>query len=691
MSYSVQNIRNVCLLGHSGSGKTALAESLLFMTGALKRMGTSADGNTVCDYDPEEIRRQISISTAVAPLEYKGCKINLLDTPGAFDFTGEVMEALRAADAAIIVCSAKDGVSVGLEKAWKYCEERNMPRVIYISKTDEDNSDYNATFEALRARFGNKIAPLVVPIWDEGKKVTGIIDVLNKRAYEMQDQKRVEIEIPEGKDAVIEEFNNALKESVAETSEEFMDKFFGGEDFTYAEMIQGLRQGVRELSLFPVLCGSAVNCMGSLMLLDDIVDLLPNPMEGNYHKATRQDGETEPFVVSPGGVPTAFVFKTVSDQYGKYSFVKVLSGTLTPDLPMVNARTGVSEKLGRLYTMRGKKATEVKELGCGDIGAIGKMDKVKTGDTLCDSRKVVALKGIPFPEPCYSKAIAPKTRGQDDKVAAGLARMNEEDPSFTVVNNSETRQVVLSGAGDMQLDVLVSRLKSRFGVEAELSPARVPYRETIKKKVEAHGRHKKQTGGSGQFGDVWIRFEPQYESEDMIFAEEVFGGSVPKNFFPAVEKGLREAAQKGVLAGYPLVNLKATLYDGSYHPVDSNEMAFKTAAQLAYKEGIANANPVILEPIGALEVTIPDSYLGDVMGDLNKRRGRVMGMNPTEDGNQILEAEVPMAEMTSYAIDLRSLTQSRGSFSFHFVRYEEAPPAAQQKALEDAKAIQEEN
>ncbi len=636
-------------------------------------------------------KRQISISTAVAPLEYKGCRINVLDTPGAFDFAGEVIEALRAADAAIIVCSAKDGVSVGLEKAWKYCEERNMPRFIYISKTDEDNSDYNATFEALRARFGNKIAPLVVPIWDEGKKVTGIIDVLNKRAYEMQDQKRVEIEIPEGKDAVIEEFNNALKESVAETSEEFMDKFFGGEDFTYAEMIQGLRQGVRELSLFPVLCGSAVNCMGSLMLLDDIVDLLPNPMEGNYHKATRQDGETEPFVVSPGGVPTAFVFKTVSDQYGKYSFVKVLSGTLTPDLPMVNARTGASEKLGRLYTMRGKKATEVKELSCGDIGAIGKMDKVKTGDTLCDSRKVVALKGMPFAEPCYSEAIAPKTRGQDDKVAAGLARMNEEDPSFTVVNNSETRQVVLSGAGDMQLDVLVSRLKSRFGVEAELSPARVPYRETIKKKVEAHGRHKKQTGGSGQFGDVWIRFEPQYESEDMIFAEEVFGGSVPKNFFPAVEKGLREAAQKGVLAGYPLVNLKATLYDGSYHPVDSNEMAFKTAAQLAYKEGIANANPVILEPIGALEVTIPDSYLGDVMGDLNKRRGRVMGMNPTEDGNQILEAEVPMAEMTSYAIDLRSLTQSRGSFSFHFVRYEEAPPAAQQKAIEDAKAIQEEN
>ena len=690
MSYSVQNIRNVCLLGHSGSGKTSLAENLLFITGAIERQGRVADGNTVCDYDPEEVKRQISLSTAVAPIDYKGCRINVLDTPGAFDFSGEVMEALRAADAAIIVCSAKDGVSVGMEKAWKYCEERNMPRFIYISKTDEDNSDYNATFDALRERFGKNIAPVVVPIWDENKKVTGIIDVLNKRAYEMQGGKRVEIEVPADKEAVITEFNDALKESVAETSEEFMERFFNGEDFTYAEMAQGLRQGVRELSIFPVLCGSAVAGMGSLMLLDNIVELLPSPEQGNYHKATLADGSTEEFVVSAGGVPAAFVFKTISDQYGKYSFVKVLSGVITPDMTLVNARTGDSEKLGRLYTMRGKKAIEVKELMCGDIGAIGKMEKVKTGDTLCDSRKVVALKGIPFAEPCYSKAIAPKTRGQDDKVAAGLAKMNEEDPSFSVVNNPETRQVVLSGAGDMQLDVLVSRLKSRFGVEAELSPARVPYRETIKKKVEAHGRHKKQTGGSGQFGDVWIRFEPQYESDEMVFAEEVFGGSVPKNFFPAVEKGLREAANKGVLAGYPLVGLKATLYDGSYHPVDSNEMAFKTAAQLAYKEGIANANPTILEPIGALQVTIPDSYLGDVMGDLNKRRGRVMGMNPTDDGNQILEAEVPMAEMTSYAIDLRSLTQSRGSFTFHFVRYEEAPPAAQQKAIADAKAIQEE-
>ncbi|MDD6502944.1 MAG: GTP-binding protein, partial [Oscillospiraceae bacterium] len=388
MSYATNSIRNICLLGHAGSGKTALTESLLYMTNAIDRMGKSADGNTVCDYDPEEIRRQISISAAVAPLEYKGCKINLIDTPGSVDFSGAVMEALRAADAAVIVCSAKDGITAGLERAWKYCEERNMPRFIYISKTDEDNSDYNATFNALRERYGNKIAPVVVPIWDSNKKVTGLIDVLNKRAYEMHNLKRVEIEVPADKESVIAEFNDALKESVAETSEEFMDKFFSGEDFTYAEMIKGLRQGVRELSLFPVLCGSAVTCMGSLMLMDNIVDLFPDPTEGNYHKATRADGETEEFVVSPGGVPSAFVFKTVSDQYGKYSFIKVLSGSITPDTTLVNARTGDAEKLGRLYTFCGKKSTEVKELTCGDIGAIGKMDKVKTGDTLCDPRKV---------------------------------------------------------------------------------------------------------------------------------------------------------------------------------------------------------------------------------------------------------------------------------------------------------------
>ena len=682
--YTANSIRNVCLLGHSGSGKTALAESLLYMTGVIDRIGKNADGNTVCDFDPEEIKRNISISSALVPLDYKGARINLLDTPGGFDFSGAVVEALRAADAAIIVCSAKDGITVGFEKAWKYCSERNMPCFIYISKVDEENSDYNATFNALRERYGNRIAPVVVPIWDANKKVTGIIDVVNKRAYEMQNLKRVEIDVPDGKEDVITEFNDALKESVAETSEEFMDKFFGGEDFTYAEMIKGMHKGVIDRTISPVLCGSGLTCLGSLMLMDHIIDLLPNPVEGNYHKATAADGTVEEFVVSPGGVPSAFVFKTVSDQYGKYSFIKVLSGEITSDTTLVNARTGETEKLGRLYTMCGKKATEIKTLVCGDIGAIGKMDKVKTGDTLCDPRKVVSLKGLPYAEPCYSMAIAPKTKGQEDKVTAGLNRLNEEDPSFTLVNNAETKQLVLSGSGDQHLDVLLAKLKNRFGVDAVLSTAKVPYREKIKKTVQAHGRHKKQTGGSGQFGDVWVRFEPQEEQDELIFAEEVFGGSVPKNFYPAVEKGIQEAVQKGPLAGYPMVGLKAVLYDGSYHPVDSNEMAFKLAAILAFKEAMPNAMPTLLEPIASLAVTVPESYVGDVMGDLSKRRGRPMGMNPDADGNTVVEAEVPMAEMGSYAIDLRAMTQARGSFTMKFERYEEVPKANQAKIIEEA-------
>ena len=682
--YTVNSIRNICLLGHSGSGKSALAESLLYMTGAIVRMGKNADGNTVSDFDPEETRRNISISTSVIPLEYKNIKINVLDTPGAFDFSGAVMEALRAADAAILVLSAKDGITVGFEKAWKYCEERNMPRFVYISKVDEDNSDYNATFEALREKYGNKIAPVVVPIWNSAKKVTGIIDVLNKRAYEMQNLKRVEIEVPADKEAVIEEFNDALKEAVAETDEALMDRFFEGDDFSYAEMINGLHQGVKDLSLFPVLCGSGVTCLGSLMLMDHIIDLLPNPVQGNYHKATNAEGKVEEFVVSPGGVPSAFVWKTVSDQYGKYSFIKVLSGEITSDTTLVNSRTGETEKLGRLYNMCGKKSTEVKVLTCGDIGAIGKMDKVKTGDTLCDPRKVVSLKGIPYAPACYSMAIAPKVKGQEEKVGTGLNRLNEEDPSFNLVNNAETHQLVLSGTGDQQLDVLVAKLKSRFGVDAILAPAKVAYREKIKKTVEAHGRHKKQTGGSGQFGDVWVRFSPQEETNDLIFDVEVVGGAVPKNFNPAVEKGIQEAILKGPLAGYPMVGLKAVLYDGSYHPVDSNEMAFKLAAILAFKEAMPKAMPTLLEPVGALAVTVPESFVGDVMGDLSKRRGRPMGMNPDADGNTVIEAEVPMAEMASYAIDLRAMTQARGSFTLEFVRYEEVPKANQDKIIKEA-------
>ncbi len=660
-------IRNVCLMGHSGSGKSALAESLLYVTGAIDRMGKNADGNTVCDYDPEEIRRNISISTSVVPLTYKNTKVNILDTPGGFDFSGAVVEALRAADAAILVCSAKDGITVGFEKAWKYCEMRKMPRCIYISKLDEDNSDFNATLEAIREKYGTKIAPIVVPLFDGNKKVAGLIDVLTRKAYGVQNFKRTDIPVPAEKEAVIDEFTESLKEAVAETDEELMMRFFEGEDFTYEEMVNGLQTGITDVSVVPVVCGSATTCLGSLTLLDNIVGMFPTPK------------------VNEGGQPAAFVWKTVSDQYGKYSYIKVLGGEITSDTTLVNARTGETEKLGRLYSMCGKKATEVKSLACGDIGAIGKMDKVKTGDTLCDPKNVEAQEPIAYAPACFSQAIAPKTKGQEEKVAAGLARLNEEDPSFSLVNNAETHQLVISGAGDQQLDVLISKLKTRFGVDAELSPAKVAFREKIKKTVEAHGRHKKQTGGSGQFGDVWVRFSPQEEQDELIFDVEVVGGAVPKNFNPAVEKGIQEAVLKGPLAGYPMVGLKAVLYDGSYHPVDSNEMAFKLAAILAFKEAMPNAMPTLLEPVGALAVTVPESYVGDVMGDLSKRRGRPLGMNPDSDGNTVVEAEVPMAEMGNYAIDLRAMTQARGSFTLEFVRYEEVPKANQQKIIDEAK------
>ncbi len=686
MSYSPHAIRNICLLGHGGNGKTTLVESFLRTTGVIDRLGKTSDGNTVSDYDPEEIKRQISISASVIPVEYKGCKINVLDTPGNFDFTGEVAECLSVADAGILVCAAKGGLSVGTERAWKMLDERKLPRLVYISKMDEDNVDFNSAFDTLRERFGKNIAPMVVPIWDENKKVTGIADVLHKRAFELHDGKRVEIDVPEDKIPVIEEIYEKLMESVAETSEEFMDKYFSGEPFTYAEVVQGLKAGVRDGSIIPVLCGSAYTGLGTMMLLDLMIDLLPTPLEGIPATGTDREGEPAEFIVSQGAVPAAYVFKTVADQYGKFSFVKVLSDHLPPDMTLVDTNTGNNEKLGRLYVMCGKKSTEVKELLCGDIGAIGKMEKVKTGDTLCDARKFMKLDPIPFAEPNYSKAIAPKVRGQEDKIAAGLARLNEEDPTFHVVNNAETHQMVVTTAGDIQMDVLVSKLKSRFGVEVVLSEPRVAYREKIRKSVSKQGRHKKQTGGSGQFGDVWIRFEPG-PNEELEFCEEVFGGSVPKNFFPAVEKGLREACMHGVLAGYPVVNLKATLYDGSYHPVDSSEIAFKTAAQLAYKAALPEASPVLMEPVGELKVTVPDSYMGDVIGDLNKRRGRVMGMDPTDDGCQVITAEVPMAEMMTYAIDLRAMTQSRGSFTFHFVRYEDCPPAAQEKAIAAAKAM----
>ncbi len=667
-------IRNICLLGHGSTGKTSLAESILYLTGMTDRLGKVVEGNSTCDYDAEEVKRQISISTSTVYANYNKIKINILDTPGFFDFAGEVQEALRVADAGIICVTAKDGINVGTEKAWKSLTQAGKPRAIYISKTDEEHADYDRTFNQLRERFGNSVSALAMPVV-EGEKVTGIIDVVTKKAYRIEGGKRTEIPVPAAEADRLNELNEELVENAAGTSEELMEKYLDTMELSLDEVYGALSVGIRDGDICPVFCGSAMSGLGTTVLLDAIVNYFPGP---------REEGKE----LDPDAPAKAIIYKTISDQFGKFSLFKVLAGKVTPDMTLVNARSGANEKLGHIYVMQGKKNTEVQVIECGDIGAVAKLTDSKTGDTLCAASKVEAAPGIEFAEPCYSMAISPKVKGQDDKVAQGLNRLAEEDPTFSLENNGETKQLVISGAGDIHLDVLCSKLKNKFGVEVVLSPARVPYREKIRKKYEAHGRHKKQTGGHGQFADVKIRFEPQTEQEDMIFAEEVFGGSVPKNFFPAVEKGLRESCAKGVLAGYPMVYLKATLYDGDFHPVDSSEMAFKTAANLAYKE-LVNASPVILEPIGTLTVTIPDSYLGDIMSDISsKRRGTVLGMN-AHDGMQIVEAEVPMAEMSSYTIDLRSMTQGRGSFVLKFARYEEAPAMVQQKIIEEAKALAE--
>lgn len=670
-----ENIRNVCVMGHGDSGKTTLVESLLFVTKGTDRMGKIADGTTVCDFDAEEIKRQISISSTPVPVEYNGFKLNIMDTPGYFDFEGEVLQCLRVADAGLIVLGAKTGVQVGTEKAWKALGERKLPKFFYISKIDEENADFMKSFRELREAFGISVCPLVMPIMN-GDKMTGIIDIIRQKAMRMSGGTREEIPYPDGVQGDVDELRAMLSESVAETSEEFMDKFFNGEDFTEAEYIKGINEGVKTGSICPVFCGCALTGIGSMTLMQGLIDYAPSPLE-----ATEK--------VDPSGKTGLMVFKTISDQYGKFSFFKVMSGSVKSDMTLENPRSEQKEKLGHIYTVKGKKNTEVQEVVCGDIGAVSKLAATKTGDTLRESGSGIEYDGIEFPEPCFSMAILPVAKGGEEKIASGLVKLAEEDPVFRVEQNAETHQMILSTLGDIHADVLRSKLKSKFATETTMEEPRVPYREKIRKKVKVQGKHKKQSGGHGQYGDVWIEFEPQSEQDDLIFAEAVFGGSVPRNYFPAVEKGLRECVHHGVLAGYPVVGLKATLVDGSYHEVDSSEMAFKTAASLAYKAGLAQANPVLMEPIGSLKVIIPEANMGDIIGDMNKRRGRVLGMNPIGGGMQQVDAEVPMSEMATYAIDLRSMTQGRGSFSLKFERYEEAPANVQEKVIAETKLLGE--
>lgn len=680
--YTAKDIRNICLLGHGGDGKSALAESMLYLTKGTDRLGKRSDGNTVSDFDPEEIKRGYSISTSVLPVEYQKCKINVLDNPGYFDFAGEVAQSLRVVDAGLICVTAKSGIGVGTEKGWNALEAAGLPAMFYISKLDEEHANFFQVLDALQEDFGQGVVPFTFPILS-GEKAVGLVDVIGQKATKPDGSA---MDLPADAAQRLEQYLHALNEAVAETSEEMMEKFFMEEPFTPEELQSGIRTAIRERALFPVFCGCAVNGLGTLNLLDNLVKFAPNPTESKP-MPTAEGGELK---LDPNGAPMLFIFKTLSDQYGKNSYFRVFSGDISSDLTLVNARTGDSEKLGRLFFPKGKKYMDATKICCGDIGVVSKLSSVHTGDTLGPSGKTTALAPISYAEPCYSMAIYAKAKGQEDKIANGLTKLNEEDCSFHFGNSAETKEMVLSGVGDIHLDVLCSKLRNKYNVEAELRPMKIAYRETIKKKVEIHARHKKQSGGHGQFGDVCIRFEPQQESEEMIFAEEVVGGSVPKNFFPAVEKGLRDAVQRGVLAGYPVVFLKAVLYDGSYHPVDSSEMAFKTAASLAFKDGIPKAAPTLLEPIASLQVTIPDANMGDIIGDLNKRRGRVMGMNPCGKGLQVVEAEVPMGEMSSYAIDLRSMTQGRGSYSLKFERYEEVPAMNQAKIIEEAKKAAEE-
>ncbi|HHV99567.1 MAG TPA: elongation factor G [Clostridiaceae bacterium] len=689
--YNSGKLRNVCLMSHGGAGKTTLAEAMLFNAGAIDRLGKVTDGTTTSDYDPEEIKRKISISTAIAPCEWKDYKINIIDTPGYFDFVGETKQGIRVADSAIILVPAKGGVAVGTEKSWDYAVEQGIPRMFFVSRMDEEHANFDEVYNQLVDTFGNGVVAFQIPII-EGEKFKGIVDVINLKAKKFDGNKLVDTDIPADLQNRVDEIREALKEAVAETDEALMEKFFEGEEFTPEEINKGLCLGIADGSIVPVFCGSAASNLGIQLLMDAIIEYMPAPNTKATVKAKKlgSDDVVE-LKTSPDEDLSVFVFKTIADPFvGKISMFRVYSGTLKSDSVVYNSNSEKTEKITQLFMLRGKKQIPVDKLIAGDIGAAAKLQYTNTNDTLCSQAKPIVLDKINFPEPAISLAVEPKAKGDEEKINAGLQRLQEEDPTFKVEMNLETRQMLISGVGEQHLDVIVSKLKSKFGVSVNLTDPKVPYRETIRKKVKVEGKHKKQSGGHGQYGHVWIEFEPG-ESEGLTFEEKIFGGAVPRQYFPAVEKGLQESIQKGVLAGYPVVNLKATLVDGSYHPVDSSEMAFKIAANLAYKKGLAEASPVLLEPIMHVEVYIPDSYMGDIIGDLNKRRGRILGMNPQEGGIQQVVAEVPQAEMFKYATDLRSMTQGRGYFKMWFERYEEAPPTVSKKVIEEAKKSAEDD
>lgn len=682
-TYAPDQIRNIALAGHASKGKTTLLEAMLHLAGATERAGKVADGNTVTDFDAEEKKRHISMASAVASIEYKSKKLNFIDTPGLFDFEQGAFEGLRAAETAVIVVSARSGLAVGAEKAFKNAGSRRMARVLVTTKMDDDRADFYKSFNGIVAKFGTAACPVVVPIISGGK-VAAYYNMIDGKAYAYADGKRTESDAQPDDAPRFAAVQAVFTEAVASADEELMEKYFEGEELTPEEKIRGLKAGVADGSIIPVFALSGLAETACDLLLDFLAEVCPAP-KSEY--AADADGEPIELTPDPNGPLAAVCFKTVADPFiGKLSYFKVISGKITAATPAYNARTGKEERMGKMVSVFGAKQTDISELSAGDIGAVTKLGGFATGDTLCSAGQVVTLDGVHIPSATYAMAVEVAKKGEEEKVASGLSRLCEDDPSLHFGVNNETHQQILSGLGEQHLDVAMARLKSKFGVEATLVQPRVAYRETITMKVSAQGRHKKQSGGHGQFGDVFIEFEP-YDTEELVFAERVVGGAVPKNFFPAVEKGLRESMQKGVLAGYPMVGVKATLFDGSYHPVDSSEMSFKTAASLAYKEGIPKAMPVLLEPILTVTATVNDEAMGDVIGDINKRRGRVLGMTPSGDGSQEIMAEVPESEMSTFSTAMRQMTQGRGSFTTAFARYDRCPEHIAQKIKAEASQL----
>lgn len=692
-NYNFESLRNVGLIGHGATGKTSLAEALLYYAGTTDRLGKNEDGTTVMDYEAEEKKRGISLSTSVACVEFNNTKINIVDMPGYFDFEGEMIQGMKAVDIATIVVCAVSGVEVGTEKAWKYCNKVNIPRAFFINKMDRENADFDKTLEQMKEKFGLSIVPIEYPIGKE-ENFTGVVNIISQKAFKLDNKtkKMVSIDIPADLIDKVNECRQMIMETVAETDEELLEKYLENGKLSDEDIYSGFIKGCSDGEIAPVLCGSATKVVGIKSMLENIIGCFPSPRYSRAHKALDIDTGDEIYIKVEEDKPfSAYVFKTIADPFvGKISLFKVITGKLNGDAVVKNTNSGKQEKLSHLFFMRGKNQIVTDEIIAGDIGAVAKLQFTSTGDTLCSQEINIKYDKIKLPVPVMSMAILPKTKGDEEKISLALSKLIEEDPVFKIERDKENAETIIWGLGETHLEVIASRIKNKFGADVILQTPKIPYRETIKGKSDVQGKHKKQSGGHGQYGDVKIKFEPRNDGEfDLDFVDKVVGGAVPRNFIPAVEKGLRECMSSGVLAGYPVVGVKATLYDGSYHPVDSSEMAFKIAASIAYKKGLESAKPILLEPIMNVEIKVPDEYMGDVMGDINKKRGRVMGMEQVGDEQKVI-AEVPMAEMFNYATSLRAMTQARGSYVSSFGRYEEVPESELIKILNEAKKLKAE-